>query len=125
MAPVQILVHPIPRAPREAREQLRPLEAQLDGTCFLDLKTVVSELVTISVAHGAEQPIVMSLTLCEGVVEGIVYDEGPGTRAIVRARQRRDSSLVLRIIDALVEEWGTNPRQTRVWFRIAVDPVRR
>jgi anti-sigma regulatory factor (Ser/Thr protein kinase) len=110
---------PTLQAPSEARRGLAPFADQLDEACFADLKIVVSELITISVAHGATKPIHVSLTLSEGVIEGIVYDEGPGTRAIVRAREQRDNSLVLRIIDSLVDEWGTNPRQTRVWFRLA------
>ena len=52
-----------------------------------------------------------------------MFDHGPGTRAIIRARERRDSSMVLRIIDTLVEEWGTNPGETRIWFRMPVHPT--
>ncbi len=113
-------VYPTPRGPAEARQGLLPLAEQIDERSFADLRTVVSELVTIGVAHGATQPILVSLTLCEGAIEGIVYDAGPGTRAIAGARQRHDSSLVLRIVDALVDEWGTNPSRTRVWFRLSV-----
>jgi hypothetical protein len=59
------------------------------------------------------------VTVAEGAIEGILHDEGPGTRAIVRARERQDDSLVLRVIDGLVDEWGTNQGETRVWFRIS------
>ncbi len=84
---------------------------------------MVNELVTIGVSEGAERPILLSFTRDRKTVEGIVYDDGPGTRAIVRARDRGEPSLVLQIIDALVDEWGTNPSQTRIWFRIGVRTV--
>jgi anti-sigma regulatory factor (Ser/Thr protein kinase) len=125
MATMRLRLFPTLQAPSEARRGLAPLADRLDDTCFHDLRTVVSELVTISVAHGATRPIDMSLTLSEGTIEGIVYDQGPGTRAIARARDKRDDTLVLRIIDSLVDDWGTNPRQTRVWFRMATGKGRR
>jgi anti-sigma regulatory factor (Ser/Thr protein kinase) len=117
---MRLRLFPTLEAPREARRWLAGFAGQLDESSFSDLKTVVSELVTISVAHGATKPIDLSLALVDGEIEGTVYDQGPGTRAIVRAREGHDNSLVLRIIDSLVDEWGTNPRQTRIWFRMAV-----
>lgn len=84
---------------------------------------MVSELVTISVAHGASEPIELSLALDGGALEGVLSDDGAGPRAIDRAKRRRDDSLVLRIVDGLVEEWGTNDTLTRIWFRMAVRPI--
>jgi anti-sigma regulatory factor (Ser/Thr protein kinase) len=116
---MRLRLFPTLEAPSEARRGLASLAPRLDGECFDGLKTVVSELVTISVAHGATRPLDVSVTLAEGAVEGILHDEGPGTRAIVRARDRQDNSLVLRVIEGLVDEWGTNQGQTRIWFRIS------
>ena len=116
---VRLRLFPTLEAPSEARRGLAPLAGDLDETAYSDLRTIVSELVTISVAHGATKPIDLSLTVADGRVEGTIDDEGPGPRAIVRARERRDDSLVLRIIESLVDEWGTDQRQTRIWFRIA------
>jgi anti-sigma regulatory factor (Ser/Thr protein kinase) len=115
---VRLKLYPTVEAPSEARRGLAPLAAELDETSYEDLRTVVSELVTISVAHGATKPIDVLLTAEGGQVEGTVCDEGPGPRAIVRARELRDDSLVLRIIESLVDEWDTNPPQTRIWFRL-------
>ena len=119
---MRLRLFPTLEAPSEARRRIAPLAAQLDEESFSALRTVVSELVTISVAQGARKPIYLSLTLYEGAIEGIVYDEGPGARAIARARHLRDDSLVLRVVESLVDDWGTNPAQTRIWFRLAVDP---
>ena len=55
-------------APSEARRGLTPLSGQMGEASFADLRTVVSELVTISVAHGATKPIDLSLTLTEGLI---------------------------------------------------------
>ena len=119
---MRLRLFPTLHAPSEARRALAPLAARLDEESLADLRSVVSELVGISVAHGATRPIYISLTLSEGSIEGTVYDEGPGARAIARARERRDDSLVLRIVEPLVDDWGTNPTRTRIWFRLGVRP---
>src|SRR5215213_2767924 len=115
---MRLRLFPTLEAPSEARRGLASLVGMLDETDLSDLRTVVSELITISVAHGATKPIDLSLTIADGAVEGTVDDAGPGPRAIVRARERRDDSLVLRIIESLVDDWGTDQRQTRIWFRL-------
>ena len=119
---MRLRLFPTLQAPSEARQRLEPLAVQLDEDSFSDVRAVVSELVAISVTHGATRPIYISLTLSEGSIEGIVYDEGPGARAIDRARERRGDSLVLRIVEPLVDDWGTNPNRTRIWFRLGVRP---
>jgi anti-sigma regulatory factor (Ser/Thr protein kinase) len=116
---MRLRLFPTLEAPSEARRGIAALAERLDEQCFGDLKTVVSELVTISVAHGATRPLDVSVTVAEGAIEGILHDEGPGTRAIARARDHQDDSLVLQVIDGLVDEWGTNQGQTRIWFRIS------
>jgi anti-sigma regulatory factor (Ser/Thr protein kinase) len=119
---MRLRLFPTLQAPSEARRALAPLAAQLDEASLADVRSVVSELVAISVDHGATRPIYVSLTFSEGSIEGIVYDEGPGARAIARARELRDDSLVLRIVERLVDDWGTNPHRTRIWFRLGVSP---
>jgi anti-sigma regulatory factor (Ser/Thr protein kinase) len=122
---MRLRLFPTLAAPGEARKWVAPLAERLDEPSFYDLMTVVSELVAISVAHGASKPIDLTLTATDGSIEGTLYDEGAGTRALVRARDLQDSSLVLRVIDSLVDEWGTNPGQTRTWFRLGVRKVSR
>lgn len=116
---MRLRLFPTLEAPSEARRGIAPLAGRLDEESFGDLKTVISELVTISVANGATRPLDVSVTLAEGSIEGVLHDEGPGTRALVRARDHQDYSLVLQVIDGLVDEWGTNQGKTRVWFRIS------
>lgn len=120
---MRVCVFPTLQAPSEARRALAPLADRIHRDSLSDIQTVIGELVTISVAHGATKPIDMKFTIAEGQVEGVVFDHGPGTRAIIRAREREDSSVVLRIIEGLVDDWGTNASQTWVWFRMAVAPA--
>ena len=114
---------PTVQAPSQARQEIASLADRIDQESLADLTTVVSELVGLSVAHGASKPIEVLLTVNDDELEGTVRDDGPGPRAIARAKERRDDSLVLRIVDGLVEEWGTDASETRIWFRMAVQLV--
>jgi len=112
---------PTAQAPSQARSAVAPLAECIGRDSLADVKVVVSELVTISVSHGASRPIEVSMILDDGELEGMVCDHGPGARAMVRAQERRDNSIVLRVVNGLVEDWGTNDTQTGIWFRMAVD----
>jgi anti-sigma regulatory factor (Ser/Thr protein kinase) len=96
---------------------LQPLAGQLDENTHMAVVWVVSELVGSSVIHGASKPIDVRLSLEESV-DGMVEDHGPGTRAIVRARQDPDPPLILSVVDVLTDEWAANVEQTRICFRI-------
>ncbi len=99
------------------------LANRIDEDSLSSVATVISELVAISVAHGASKLIEISLALDDGELEGSLCDDGAGPRAIERARKLRDNSLVLRIVESLVEDWGTGTEGNRIWFRMAVRPV--
>jgi anti-sigma regulatory factor (Ser/Thr protein kinase) len=114
---------PTMEAPGEARRKVAALADRMDEDSLAKLRIVVSELLAISVSHGASELIVMSLDLTDGELEGTVADHGTSARALVRAREHQDDSLILRIIDSVVEAWGTDPGQTRIWFRVAIHPV--
>ncbi|HET8813929.1 MAG TPA: hypothetical protein VFM51_03115 [Solirubrobacterales bacterium] len=95
------------------------MASQVDQHSFSDVTTVVSELVGMSVANGARKPIEVSLKLDGGGLEGAIDDDGTGVRAI----SRRESALVLRILEGLVEEWGAGDSGKRIWFRMNVRPA--
>jgi anti-sigma regulatory factor (Ser/Thr protein kinase) len=84
-----------------------------------EIRTVVSELVGMSVANGARKPIEVSLCVEERCIEGTVHDDGTGARAV----GREEGALVLRILDALVEEWRVDERERRIWFRMNTCPA--
>jgi hypothetical protein len=113
-------VFPSVEAPGKARQELASLATRIDQRSLSDLKTVISELVGMSVANGARKPIEVALCLDDSRLEGTLCDDGTGVRAISR---RDTSSLVVRIIDALVDEWGANGEGKRIWFRMTVQLI--
>jgi hypothetical protein len=117
---MRLQVIPTVEAPSQARGKLSSLAGRVDQRSLSDIMTVVSELVGVSVANGARERIEVTLRVEERSVEGAVYDDdGAGIRALGRA----ESALVLRILKGLVEEWGTNEREGRIWFRMCVQPA--
>lgn len=120
---MRLRVFPTVEAPRQARRKVSALSSDIDERSASDVKTVVSELVTMSVAQGARRPIEICLELDDGRLEGALCDDGPGARAFVKAKNRRDDSLAVRIVDGLVEEWGASDRDRRIWFRMNVERV--
>jgi len=115
---MHLRVFPTVEAPSQARRELSALASQIDQHSLSDIRTVVSELVGMSVANGARKPIEVSVCIGDRGVEGAVHDDGTGIRAV----GRRESALVLRILDGLVEEWGADEREKQIWFRIKARP---
>jgi anti-sigma regulatory factor (Ser/Thr protein kinase) len=113
---VRLRIFPTIEAPRQARRELSALAGQIDQHSFSDIRTVISELVGVSVANGARKPIEVSLCLKDRRIEGTVHDDGAGVRAVVR----QEGTLVIRILDGLVEEWKADEREKRIWFRMNV-----
>jgi anti-sigma regulatory factor (Ser/Thr protein kinase) len=116
---MQLRVFPTVEAPSQARRELSSLANRIDAHSLSDVRSVISELVAMSVANGAHSPIEVSIHLEEQGLEGFVFDDGTGVRAV----RRPESALVLRILDGLVEEWGANERENRIWFRMKVQSV--
>jgi hypothetical protein len=113
-------VFPSVEAPSQVRRELASLASRIDQASLMDVRTVISELVAMSVVNGACKPIEVALHLDDGRLEGVLWDDGIGARAIGR---RDSSALVVRIVDGLVEEWGTNNGEERIWFRMNVQSV--
>jgi anti-sigma regulatory factor (Ser/Thr protein kinase) len=119
---MRLRLFPTVNAPGEARRALDgPFGTAVDKDSLSDLRTVVNELMTICVEHGASEPIDICVELVDGHVEGRVNDHGPGVRAMARAREEGDGSFVLRIIDAFVDDWRVT--KEGVWFRMGVRPL--
>lgn len=118
---MRLRVFPSVEAPSQARRGLASLASRIDQDSLTDVRTVVSELVAMSVANGSHKLIEVDLHLDGRRLEGLVSDDGSGARAISR---RDSSSLVVRIIDGLVEEWGaTDGAEEAIWFRMNVQPA--
>lgn len=113
---MQLRVFPTVEAPSQARQGLSSLASDIDQNSLSDVRTVVSELVAMSVANGAREPIEVSLRVEERRLEGTVHDDGTG----IRAAGRQENALAIRILEALVEEWGADEGENRIWFRMNV-----
>lgn len=114
---MRLRIFPTVEAPSQARRELSALASQVDQHSLSDVRTVVGELVGMSVANGAREPIEVSLCIDEDRrIEGTVHDDGTGVRAV----GRQESALVLRILEGLVEEWKADEREKRIWFRMNV-----
>lgn len=113
---MRLQIFPTVEAPSKARRELSLLADRIDQRSLSDLRTVISELVAMSVANGARKPIEVSLEVGERRLEGAVHDDGTGVRAV----GRQESALALRILEGLVEDWGADEREKRIWFRMNV-----
>ena len=114
---MRLRVFPTVEAPSQARRELSSLATHIDQHSLSDIRTVVSELVGMSVANGAREPIEVSLCIDEDRrIEGTVHDDGAGVRAV----GRQESALVLRILEGLVDEWNADECEKRIWFRMKV-----
>jgi hypothetical protein len=116
---MRLSLFPTDEAPAEARRGLAILSERIDPGSLAEVRTVVSELVAISVSHGGSKLIDIRVDVAGGEVEGVVDDHGPAARAIGRARQRQEDPFALLIIDSLVEDWGTSSGGSAIWFRMA------
>jgi len=82
---------------------------------------VLSELVNNSVVHGPGKPIrVWIERRSDGVIHGEVEDYGDG-EVVMRqsADQFHHGGFGLRLVDAMVDRWGTCPGGTHVWFEMS------
>jgi anti-sigma regulatory factor (Ser/Thr protein kinase) len=114
---MRLRVFPTIEAPSQVRRELSSLATRIDQHSLSDLRTVVSELVGMSVANRAREPIEVSLCINEDrCIKGTVHDDGAGVRAV----GRQENALVLRILESLVEEWGADEREKRIWFCMKV-----
>lgn len=114
---MRLRLFPTTQAPGEARRLMADvLNGDVDPEALENLRIVISELVAISVAHGASAPIDLQIDLVDDEIEGVVDDHGPGVRALRRAQDRHDDSLVMRMIDGVVDEWEVTQHGVR--FRL-------
>ena len=73
------MLEPGPFAATEARAALERLYERLPAQLYLDLRIVVTELITNAVKFGPEQPIVLAIRIRrDGTVSGEVSDGGSG-----------------------------------------------
>jgi anti-sigma regulatory factor (Ser/Thr protein kinase) len=110
------------RAPREARDRIRALEARLGAGRTDDAVLLVSELVTNAVKYGPEHgEIRLIVSEDESTTRVTVHDTGAGPLPEMRPRDRlphEGGGHGLRLVDRVADRWGVERGSTRVWFEI-------
>ena len=113
---MQLRLQPTPESPRKARDSVLAWSDFIDPKALSDVRTVVSELVALSVKHGSPGPIDLRLELDQAEVKGAVLDST--AQAVETAAE--EASFALKIIDGLVDEWSTDPEGRADWFRMSI-----
>jgi anti-sigma regulatory factor (Ser/Thr protein kinase) len=115
---------PEPAAVPEARAALEPVGAAVEPEAFDNLRLLVTELVTNSVRHGAQEgplAIELSVVATPHRVRAEVVDSGPGF--VPPARSEGDdqgSGWGLHLVGRLSDRWGVERNgRTVVWFELA------
>jgi anti-sigma regulatory factor (Ser/Thr protein kinase) len=114
-------LHPDRSAPTEARRVAHGW-ARDEGLALVvsdDLASVVTELVTNAIAHGAP-PVELELTRYDGRIRGEVTDTSPALPQLTPHPDHR-GGFGLRIVDSRTHGcWGTTSQQDakHVWFEI-------
>ncbi len=112
-------------APALAREASGELADAMPAATYMDLRTVLSELVANAVKFGPAAPIRVWLNVSrDGVIRGEVVDRGGGEIEIDRTRPLERGGLGLQIVDALCSWWCAQRGAGRVWFEIEPEGFR-
>lgn len=90
----------------------------VDADCLAALKSVVGELVALSVKSRHTDPIALDVQLERGYVRGVLVDRGAGARALEGRDTTPDRAIARRIIEAMVFDWGATSGGSALWFRI-------
>lgn len=105
-------------APAIARAALGSFAAVLATDTYLDLRLIISELVTNSVRYGPGEPIGVRVAApVDGRVKGRVSDGGTGGVAMCE-EPTLDRGHGLIIVDSLAASWGVEQGSSTVWFEM-------
>lgn len=109
---LRVLLNADTSAPRQARRAVETLGDRLSPRTVADLRSVVSELVAICLSPSRPSQIELRVDIEEGRVRCKVRHSEDAVTEI------GGDGHALRIIGALVEEWGLTPTQPSAWLRL-------
>ncbi|HEX4717754.1 MAG TPA: ATP-binding protein [Thermoleophilaceae bacterium] len=120
-------MRPAPQAAGEGRHALDRLEGSIPGDQLMELRLLVTELLTNSVRHGAgpEDWISLDVEIYANAVRVVVTDHGPGfePEASPTPNVDRPGGWGLCLVDRLADRWGVNTGETtEVWFELDRGP---
>src|SRR4051812_16164018 len=112
-----------PAAASAARSALMPLDDRLEPGLLDDIRLLVSELVTNSIRHAADDgdgTVGLEVNLQSDRVRVEVTDGGSGFEPEPRTTDRHQpGGWGLYLVDQLADRWGVNrSRLTQVWFEM-------
>jgi anti-sigma regulatory factor (Ser/Thr protein kinase) len=115
-----------PYAVTASRLALAGLEDRLDPNVLIDIRLLVSELVTNCVKHarvGPEESIVLTVDIHDNRVRVSVVDEGPGFEPpetpVSEQAAEAGSGWGLFLVDQLSDQWGVERDSgATVWFEL-------
>ena len=125
---VEVELVPGPGCPAEAREALSPLENAFATQVYMDLRLLVSELVTNCVRHARlspGDPIRLQVDRSDRMVRVEVTDPGPGFDPETAEPARGEAGgWGLFLTERLADRWGVDSGGglTVVWFEIDLVP---
>lgn len=116
-----VRLQPTRHAPSLARQAVRDCGAGWPLETLQAALTVVSELVTNAVVHGAG-PVTVAIESGAGAVAIAVSDEGSGGLMMLNQPPDSDSGRGLMVVERLANEWGVRPSAEghgkAVWARL-------
>jgi integral membrane sensor domain MASE1/anti-sigma regulatory factor (Ser/Thr protein kinase) len=121
---VAVELEPGPGSPAEAREALAPLESALAFQVYMDLRLLVSELVTNCVRHARLSPdsrIGLRVERSDRMLRVEVTDPGPGFEPEITEPDRGAAGgWGLFLTERLADRWGVDREgeMTRVWLEM-------
>src|SRR4051812_48669436 len=99
---MRLRLAPTPQAPGKARSEMSGFSTVVDPECLAALKSVVGELVALSVKPRQTTPIALDVQLDGGYIRGVLVDRGAGASALEGRDAPPDRAIARRIIEAMV-----------------------
>ena len=120
---LHLQLRPGPQAAGEGRHALDRLEGSIDADQLGELRLLVTELLTNSVRHGADDHgwIALDIEIYANAVRTVVTDSGPGFERPSEPTPHLDrpGGWGLCLVDRLADRWGVDRHdETAVWFEL-------
>jgi anti-sigma regulatory factor (Ser/Thr protein kinase) len=125
VARLHLHLKPGPQAAGAGRHALDRLEGSLDHAQLMELRLLITELLTNSVRHGQSRDwITLDVEIYANAVRAVVTDYGKGFEpaATPQPHADRPGGWGLCLVDRLADRWGVErDRGTAVWFEMQLD----
>ncbi len=116
-------IHRDLRAPASARRAVEALAGRVADDLLVDVRLLVSELITNSVKYGGDETVTLKIDVeSEHKLRVEVIDEGSGFVPVARSRPiTHAGGWGLHLVQALSSRWGVYEGVTHVWFEMDRD----